>query len=418
MNSDLSNNSLAIDIVVMLIDDQAIVGKLVQQALADYEEINFHYCHKAKHAINEITSIKPTVILLDLFMPEINGIELLKQLRSNPSSQDIPVIMLSVEEEAESKKLAFENGANDYIIKLPDVIELVARLRYHSQAYINKIQRDRAFEALRNAQSSLEKKNIELHTTHEKLRKQNQELIETAKTRELVEHISRHDLKTPLNSILGFSQLLLDNDLSTETKECIRYIETAGYQALDMINRTLDLYKMEQGTYQFRPVVIDLVKITSQIITKLQPYTDRQQVSIQLLLNNQPIQKTDYFAVYGEVGLCRSMLENLLKNALEASPTGKQIDVFLQKDQLMGTIKIRNIGEVPKSIRNNFFDKYVTANKEYGTGLGTYSALLNVKTQNGRIELDCSEKGMTSVIIYLPCTNASINNTSLSDLSF
>ncbi|NOQ36818.1 MAG: diguanylate cyclase [Methylococcaceae bacterium] len=148
--------------MIMLIDDQAIVGELVQRMLAKHNDINFHYCHDPKKAIQDIENLHPTVIFLDLFMPSINGIELLKTLRKNPSSSDIPIIMLSTEDDAATKCEAFENGANDYLVKLPEPVELVARLRYHSQSYIHKLQRDKVFVALQKTQTELEKQNMAL----------------------------------------------------------------------------------------------------------------------------------------------------------------------------------------------------------------------------------------------------------------
>jgi len=152
----------SVDLMIMLVDDQAIVGKLLQNMLIDQTDISFHYCHNPELAIAEAKIIKPTVILLDLIMPKINGLELLKQIRIDPATQDTPVIMLSTEDDPLAKMNAFEWGANDYVVKLPEKIELVARLRYHSKAYIHKLQRDRVFEALQKAQTELEKQNIEL----------------------------------------------------------------------------------------------------------------------------------------------------------------------------------------------------------------------------------------------------------------
>ncbi len=152
----------SVDIMVMLVDDQAIVGKLVQNMLTEQPDISFHYCHNPELALEEIKNIQPTVILLDLIMPTLNGLELLKKIRLSSDSQDIPVIMLSTEDDPATKVKAFGWGANDYLVKLPDKIELVARLRYHSKSYIHKLQRDRMFEALQKAQAELEKQNIEL----------------------------------------------------------------------------------------------------------------------------------------------------------------------------------------------------------------------------------------------------------------
>jgi two-component system chemotaxis family response regulator WspR len=150
------------DIVAMLIDDQAIVAKLIQNALAECNDINFHYCPKPTIAIEEIESVNPTVILLDLCMPEMGGIELLKLLRGDEKKRNIPVIVLSTEDNPLTKKESFENGANDYLVKLPDKNELIARLRYHSQAYIHKLQLDEVVTALHKANEELEKRNLDL----------------------------------------------------------------------------------------------------------------------------------------------------------------------------------------------------------------------------------------------------------------
>lgn len=152
----------AADKIVILVDDQAIVAKLIQKMLMDCDDLNFHYCPDSATALKEIESIRPTTVLLDLFMPQINGIDLLKQLRGNKKTALIPVIMLSTEENPITKKDAFEQGANDYLIKLPDKVELIARLRYHSKAYMHRMQRDEIFAALQKAQVELEKQNIEL----------------------------------------------------------------------------------------------------------------------------------------------------------------------------------------------------------------------------------------------------------------
>jgi len=102
------------------------------------------------------------VILQDLVMPSIGGLELVVQYRADPETRDIPVIMLSTKEEASVKSDAFRAGANDYLVKLPDRIELIARIRYHSAAYLSKIQRDEAYRALRISQRELVEANLKL----------------------------------------------------------------------------------------------------------------------------------------------------------------------------------------------------------------------------------------------------------------
>ncbi len=134
---------------VLLVDDQPIIAEAVRRFLADEEDIEFHYCQDPARAIKMASEIRPTLILQDLVMPEIDGLTLVRYFRANPSTRIVPIIVLSSKEEPKVKSEAFAMGANDYLVKLPDKIELVARIRYHSRAYVNQIQRDEAFRALK-----------------------------------------------------------------------------------------------------------------------------------------------------------------------------------------------------------------------------------------------------------------------------
>ncbi len=136
------------DIVVLLVDDQAIIGEAVRRMLAPHADIKLHYCQDPREALARAAEVSATVILQDLVMPEINGLDLVPQYRQQEATKDTPLIVLSTKEEAETKAQAFALGANDYLVKLPDPLELVARIRYHSRGYISLLQRNQAFEML------------------------------------------------------------------------------------------------------------------------------------------------------------------------------------------------------------------------------------------------------------------------------
>ncbi len=142
-------------ITVLLIDDQPIIGEAVSRMLAPEEDIIFHYCQDPLDGVRQATEISPTVILQDLVMPDVDGLLLLRFFRANAATREIPMIVLSVKEEAKLKAEAFAAGANDYLVKLPDPIELIARIRYHSQAYINRLQRDETYLALQESEQRL-----------------------------------------------------------------------------------------------------------------------------------------------------------------------------------------------------------------------------------------------------------------------
>lgn len=147
---------------VLLVDDQAMVGEAIRRALATDPLVEFCYCGNPADAIEVAERFKPTVILQDLVMPNVDGLTLVRAYRTHPSTADIPIIVLSTKEEPAVKRDAFAIGANDYLIKLPDAVELIARVRHHSKAYLNQLQRDAAYRALHESQSELMRINAEL----------------------------------------------------------------------------------------------------------------------------------------------------------------------------------------------------------------------------------------------------------------
>lgn len=142
-------------VVVLLVDDQAIVGHAVRQMLQPESDIQLHFCQDPTKAIAMANELHPTVILQDLVMPEIDGLTLLKFFRANAPTRETPMIVLSSKEEPATKAQAFALGANDYLVKLPDRIELIARIRHHSRGYIAQLQRNEAYRKLAESERKL-----------------------------------------------------------------------------------------------------------------------------------------------------------------------------------------------------------------------------------------------------------------------
>lgn len=217
-----------------------------------------------------------------------------------------------------------------------------------------------------------------------------------------IESIIRHDLKAPLNGIINLPQLMKNDANLTESQvESLQFVEDCGRNMLRQVEMSLDLMKIERGQYVSTPTACDLVPILRDILGVLGDSARIKRVGVEVSLDGQPLASGSEFLVWGEARLCYPLLTNLIVNALEASPGGGSVRVDLAQGQ-WSQISISNAGEVPASIREQFFEKYATAGKTAGTGLGTYSALLFAKAQNGGVELDSSEPGATSITVRLP----------------
>ena len=143
--------------IVLLVDDQPIVGETVRRMLLGEDDVVFHYCKDPAKAVERANEIGPTVILQDLVMPDVDGLTLVRRFRQNEPTRETPMIVLSTKEEPAVKAEAFALGANDYVVKLPDKIELLARIRHHSKTYIYLLQRNEAYRALQASQAMLAK---------------------------------------------------------------------------------------------------------------------------------------------------------------------------------------------------------------------------------------------------------------------
>jgi two-component system chemotaxis family response regulator WspR len=227
--------------IVLLVDDQPMVGEQIRRMLVDEADIEFHYCNDPKEALEKAKEVKPTIILQDLIMPDIDGYSLVDEYRNNDATKNIPVIVLSSKENPEDKSLAFERGANDYLVKIPDRIELIARIRALSKNYQIHMQRDEAYKSLRKLKTELEESNEEL-----KKLSSLDGLTGIANRRRLDEFLQNECLRSAReNTIL--SLILIDIDFFKPFNDnyghlagdgCLRKVATA---LSEIVNRPADL---------------------------------------------------------------------------------------------------------------------------------------------------------------------------------
>ncbi|MFZ9914761.1 MAG: PP2C family protein-serine/threonine phosphatase, partial [Phycisphaerales bacterium] len=140
---------------VLLVDDQAIVGEAVRRMIAAQGACEYRSVQDPQQAVAAALEFRPTVILQDIEMPAINGLDLLARYQENAALRDVPVVMLTGKEDPAVKADAFARGASDYLVKLPHPVELVARIRHHSRGYRMELERNAAYEALRESEAHM-----------------------------------------------------------------------------------------------------------------------------------------------------------------------------------------------------------------------------------------------------------------------
>jgi two-component system chemotaxis family response regulator WspR len=114
---------------VLLIDDQPLVAAAMRRLLATAPDFLMHHCADPCRAEAEVEALSPAAVIVDVVMPGMGGLEVIRRLRENPKTATVPIVMLSMIDDPRTKAEALDAGADDYLIKLPDATELVARLR-------------------------------------------------------------------------------------------------------------------------------------------------------------------------------------------------------------------------------------------------------------------------------------------------
>lgn len=253
----------------------------------------------------------------------------------------------------------------------------------------------------------------ELATKNTQLEQEIAERKEAEMIRCEVERINQHDLKSLLNLVIGYPELLLkQGDLNPKQENFIKKIELAGYRMLDMINNNLDIFKMEKGIYKLRSTSVELVHLLHEIQDDTVSMLTRSGVTLRLVYDSYPMTRDHVCFATGEYRLLQTLFSNLIINAIEASNEDDIVTVEISPKSPVVTI--HNNSVVPESIHDRFFNKYVTYGKEDGTGLGTYSAKLIANAHNAQIEMmSTKECGTIVTIQFSPQTDTAENNRSM-----
>ena len=316
---------------------------------------------------------QPDLLLLDIMMPEMDGMEVCRRLKRDPATADIPVIFITAKGETEDVTAGLDLGAVDYITKPANPAVLKARVRTH----------------------------LRLKRAHDQLKQSNALLRENARLRDDIERIASHDLRNPVGVVISSADALRETELSPAAEGYVSLIEGAGYDLLRQVNLTLDLYKMETGNYRPSDAPVNLVPLAQRVAREHRLRAAQAEVEVIALTNGVPVGRNDHAVVQGDAMNLHTLLSNLVQNAVEASLAEQEVTIDVIRGDQSVRIDVCNPGEVHPMIRERLFKKYATYGKEGGTGLGAYSARLIARNHGGDIVFTSKER-LTCFSVTLP----------------
>lgn len=352
---------------------------ILADAKADWPPLLSAQDYRVSHTTTEAQALTaaaseqhPNLVVLDCTTHGLDPYALVQKLRALPGTEDVPVVLLEDSAHALDVTRLEPLGTVDVVERAaaPRLLGLRMRNLLHS-----------------------------LQLRHG-LQEHYDRLLETAKLQDDVEHIIRHDIKSPLSGVVEQLQgLLQDRDLTHRQLATLHAIEQGSLHAMNLINLSSELFKIETGRFVLdsKPVpIVDLLRRIAEIDRV--SYADKR-LTVAVLADDTPGRAP--LLARGDATLCYSIFENLLRNACEASPAGSRVEITV-REQAGLRIEIRNPGAVPPALREHFFDR-LEPGQNGKTGLGIYSARVLARAQGGDVELNASDATDSStLIISLP----------------
>jgi signal transduction histidine kinase len=234
-------------------------------------------------------------------------------------------------------------------------------------------------------------------------------ILEAKKSREGFEalrskqEILQHDMRSLLVGIIGFANLLMDKTALDATQmEYCKQIRRYGVQLENMVNTYLSISDLEKRAFQLEKTTFNLFEVIRQSRRTLQFLALEKNVEISIINNKRMFSIEDVLPFHGNRMYLQNALDNLVKNAIEASPPDGRVKLKIKDGQERLSISIHNLGIVPDDVLPIFFEKYVTSGKKNGLGVGTYMARLVIEEHGGDIGVSSSEDEGTEVLMTLP----------------
>ncbi|WP_045118864.1 hybrid sensor histidine kinase/response regulator [Haliangium ochraceum] len=292
----------------MVVDDDPANLRLVEAYLADLD-VEVSTALSGEQGVEQAREEPPHLVLLDIMLPGIDGLEACRRIRAAPRTRDVPVIFMTALSDHARKLEGFGVGGVDYVTKPLDRPELLARVRTHLR--------------IQKMHASLQRRNLELSEMARTLESRTQELASASSSKNLLLAVMAHDLMGPFTPILGFSELLRDSAETlprTEIRELGGGIHLAAQHCVELLQNLLDWARLEQMQVVNHPRATSLFELVS--IGCAQVSLRAEQKKIALRNDIDPSAE-----VHADERLVAAVLRNLLVNAIKFTRAGGSVQI-------------------------------------------------------------------------------------------
>lgn len=367
--------------VVLVVDDTPANLSVAVACLED-RGLDVAVARDGEEALRRAPLLMPDLILLDVVMPGIDGLETCRQLKAQPETREIPVILMTSLSQTSDKILGFRAGAVDYLIKPLQVEEIVARVMTHLD--------------LRARTRLLEVRNAELRREIDTRKQAEADLLDVLQSVRNANHAIAHDLRTPLTEVRARLEMLsLTRPDPEKTFSEIDIAVDDIDRVIGIFNALLRLAEIDAGLRRSGFVQVALAEVAEDIAEFYQPLAELRGIALELRIDAPAW-------VEGDPQLIAQALGNLLDNALKYAPRSGRVEVRLSCLDAAAHLSVSDDGpgvpddEIPKVVQR--FYRGDASRGTPGVGLGLALVVAVAKLHRGSLDLADNAPGLRATL--------------------
>jgi signal transduction histidine kinase len=394
---------------ILYIEDDQFSARLMERLLLS-RGYQFRHAANGLDGIEIANQEKPDLILIDINLPDIDGLVITTRLRNIEGLQEKPIVAITSHSQLEGRQLALASGCDGYITKPINTKMVLSQIDSFLQGYQEKLSETEQHTYLKvhtaDIVEQLEARVRELAESNQQLQKANARLQEIDQQRAKFFNVVSHELRTPFTPIRGYIDLLRDGAMGALTppqKKAIDIVASNLDSALRLLDDLLDLSKLKASG-----ITLSAQQFSAQDLLEEVAQSGRAYVENSSQVDFKTETDPNLPNLYGDKGRIRQVIMNLLNNAVKFTDKGS-ITLVAKSDEDNVIFRIKDTGQglLPEEIPQ-VFNEFWQSDDIHGTGIGTGLGLAIskylIQAHNGKIWLD-SEKGVgTTVSFTIPIT--------------